>query len=39
MEAAETVQDGSDASWRREPGTAGYRAYGDKSPTPLLDAV
>ncbi|MFJ5162144.1 hypothetical protein ACIP6T_23500 [Pantoea sp. NPDC088449] len=33
MEAPETVQDGPDASWRRQPGGAGYRADDGKSPT------
>ncbi len=34
MEAPETVQDGTDAIGRREPGTAGYRADDGESPTP-----
>ncbi|MBS0883434.1 hypothetical protein JK231_22855 [Pantoea sp. JGM49] len=33
MEAPEIVQDGTGAIGRREPGRAGYRVDGGKSPT------
>jgi len=34
MKAPETIQDGTDAIGRREPGVAGYSANDGESPTP-----